>query len=83
MLLVFVKESEIDNYLGADSLAVAFDCTTSTNLKQTLMKQLKHEIKMLIVVKLLGWLINLLPKNKAGFELINAIVIFLETDLKQ
>ncbi len=46
------------------------------------MKQLKYEIRMLIVVKLLGWLINLLPKNKAGFELINAIVIFLETDLK-
>ncbi len=38
MQLEVLKESEIDNNLGADSLAVAFDCTASTNLKQTLME---------------------------------------------
>lgn len=45
------------------------------------MKQLKREIKMLITVKLLGWVISIIPKEKAGFELINAIIIYLEKDL--
>ena len=45
------------------------------------MKQLKREIKMLITVKLLGWVISIKKKKKAGFELINAIIIYLEKDL--
>jgi hypothetical protein len=47
------------------------------------MKELKHEIKMLITVKLLGWVINIIPKDNAGFELLGAIIKYLETDLKK
>lgn len=43
---------------------------------------MKNEIKKLILIKLLGLSISLIPKNNAGFKLLNAIIEFLETDLK-
>lgn len=38
MRLADVKQPNDNKNIGADSLAVAFDCTASTNLKQTLME---------------------------------------------
>lgn len=47
------------------------------------MREIKNELRMVICMKLLLWCMRTAPKNKEGFELINAIQSYLKTALKQ
>lgn len=44
---------------------------------------MRHEIKMYILTKLLGWVIDLLPENKHGIELSISISEYLQTDINE